>query len=166
MAKDKLMSFLSSTSLSPMASDHTLLNGTGMSSSIAGLNPLTSGHNVNSYSTGNVSLLTNGHLSGGLANGFMGGSDTNTTNGYHHHQQHQPPPDYYSGPQGATAAQAMHALPTSFNLDLSLANAGLSNLSFSSSGGAVANGTAVGELLSASVVTSAASHTLMSDSGD
>ena len=168
MAKDKLMSYISTASLTSMASEQTL-NGAGAISTMAGagLAPLTPSHN--SLSAGNVSMLPNGgghHLSG-----VFGG---NYTNGFHHHhhnehQQLPPPPDY--GSQNS-AAMAFPAAATPMNLDLSLASARLSNLSFSSPAnggvgslgtGALANGSTMGELLNGSV--SGASHTLMADAG-
>ena len=169
MAKDKLMSYISTASLTSMASEQTL-NGAAAISTMAGagLAPLTPSHN--SLSAGNVSMLPNGggghHLSG-----VFGG---NYTNGFHHHhhnehQQLPPPPDY--GSQNS-AAMAFPAAATTMNLDLSLASARLSNLSFSSPAnggvgslgtGALANGSTMGELLNGSV--SGASHTLMADAG-
>ena len=172
MAKDKLMSYISTASLTSMASEQTL-NGAAAISTMAGagLAPLTPSHN--SLSAGNVSMLPNGgghHLSG-----VFGG---NYTNGFHHHHHHNgqlpPPPDYGSQNSAATGAAAVGfpAPATSMNLDLSLASARLSNLSFSSPAnggggslgtGALANGSTMGELLNASV--SGASHTLMADAG-
>ena len=174
------MSYISTASLTSMASEQTL-NGAGAISTIAGgggLAPLTPNHN--SLSAGNVSMLPNGGGGGHHMGGVFGG---NYTNGFHHqhhhhhhnehhHQQQQlpPPPDY--GSQNSGTAVAYPAPAPSMNLDLSLASARLSNLSFSSPAnggggslgtGALANGSTMGELMNASV--SGASHTLMADAG-
>ena len=172
IAKDKLLSYISTASLTSMPSEQTL-NGAGVISTMAGaagLTPLSPSHN--SLSAGNVSMLPNGHHMGGV----FGGNYTNGFHGDHHHQQQQlpPPPDYGSQNSANTAsAVGFPAQATSMNLDLSLASARLGNLSFSSpvngvggaslGTGALANGSTMGELLNASV--SGASHTLMADAG-
>ena len=177
IAKEKLMSYISTTSLTSMASEQTL-NGAGggaiSTMAGAGLTPLTPSHN--SLSAGNVSMLPNGGGGGGhhMGGGVFGG---NYTNGFHHHHNGHlpPPPDYGSQNSSALAVgfPAPAAAATSMNLDLSLASARLSNLSFSSPGnggagaslgtGALANGSTMGELMNGSV--SGASHTLMADAG-
>ena len=172
IAKDKLLSYISTASLTSMPSEQTL-NGAGVISTMAGaagLTPLSPSHN--SLSAGNVSMLPNGHHMGGV----FGGNYTNGFHSDHHHQQQQlPPPPDYGSQNSANAASAVGfpAQATSMNLDLSLASARLGNLSFSSpvngvggaslGTGALANGSTMGELLNASV--SGASHTLMADAG-
>lgn len=100
MAKDKLMSYISTASLTSMAPEQTLNGSTGGGggggaistvAGSAGMTPLTPSHS--SLSAGNVSMLPNG--------GIFGGG--NLTNGFHHHHNHHhpqqqlpPPPDYGS----------------------------------------------------------------------
>ena len=102
MAKDKLMSYISTASLTSMAPEQTL-NGGGAISTMAGsagMTPLTPSHS--SLSAGNVSMLPNGGIfgAGNLSNGFH----------HHHHQPQLPPPPDYGSQVGLANLQSLRTI--------------------------------------------------------